>query len=425
LLWLEPTALDDVLELGSTLGVHLTDVMHRHASGEPRPVEIYLSPMPGGRLHGIVHDMAARALAEARSRELHAERLARALTQQAADEWGATFEAIPQPIFVMDGPDRVTRGNGAAASLMGVELPIPAGARLEGSEDESFWQELRAVIQGRSRARQVRQANGRTWSASAVATGDGTRVILVLQELTALIALQDEVQRRETLARMGELVAGVAHEVRNPLFAISSLLDAARQRLGSHPDFARVAPMLDAQVQRLSDLMRDLLDYGRPAALERRETTVAELLHAAHIALRPLALAAGVELRWNDGIAPVVLMVDRVRFCQVLVNLGANAIQHAPKGGVVEVTAARTGAQVEVTVTDNGPGFPPDLLPHAFEPFVTRRPGGTGLGLALAHRIAFLHGATIQVGNRVDANGVVRGAVATLRVPDTSIVPTS
>ena len=395
-LWAEPTALDDLLELGATIGVHLSEVVHRQLSGETRPVELYLSPMPHRRVHVIVHDTSERARAEQRARELHAERVARAVTQQAADEWQATFDAISQPIFVLDGQARVQRGNRAAAALSGAVPDAPAEFALGEDARSPFWSALAQVATERELGRQLADEAGRTWSASAVPSTDGHRVILVLQELTDLLALQHEVQRRETMARMGELVAGVAHEVRNPLFAISSLLDAARHRLAGQPDFARMAPLLDAQVQRLSELMRDLLDYGRPAALERRPTSVADLAHAAELALAPLAAAAGVALHWQLGEAgDQVVEVDRVRFGQLLVNLGANAIQHAPKGTDVILYARAVGSGVELEVCDRGPGFPPDMLPHVFEPFVTRRPGGTGLGLAIAHRVAHQHGAKI------------------------------
>ena len=413
-LWAEPASLDDVLELGATIGVHLADVVHRHPSGEERHVELYLSPMSHGRIHVIVHDTSERARAEARARELHAERVARAVMQQAAEEWRATFDAISQPIMVMDGAGRVVRSNRAAAAFTETspDAITPVGAALR--------EALTAVVRELSVDQQLQDADGRTWAASAWPTGVDQRVILVLQELTTLLALQHEVQRRETLSRMGELVAGVAHEVRNPLFAISSLLDAARQRLGSHPDFAKMAPLLDAQVERLSALMRDLLEYGRPTALERRATRVQALLDAADVALAPMAAAAGVAVRVEAGeVASQLLDVDQVRFGQLLVNLGANAIQHAPKGSAVTLRGTRQLDSVWLSVSDHGPGFAPDLLPHVFEPFVTRRPGGTGLGLALAHRVAHQHGAKIEAANRVDANGAVQGAIVTVHVPTT------
>ncbi|MBL8960082.1 MAG: PAS domain-containing protein [Gemmatimonadetes bacterium] len=425
-LWAEPTALDDLLELGATIGVHLTEVVHRQLTGETRPVELYLSPMPRHRVHVIVHDTSERTRAEQRARELHAERVARAVTQQAADEWQATFDAISQPIFVLDGQARVQRGNRAAVALTGAAPDVPGGRALGDELRSPFWSALAQVATQRQLGQQLVDEAGRTWSASAVTSNDGQRVILVLQELTDLLALQHEVQRRETMARMGELVAGVAHEVRNPLFAISSLLDAARHRLAAQPDVARMVPLLDAQVQRLSDLMRDLLDYGRPAALERRPTSIADLAHAAELALAPLAASAGVHLQWRLGAAgDQVVEVDRVRFGQLLVNLGANAIQHAPRESEVTLRATALADGIELEVSDAGPGFPPDMLPHVFEPFVTRRPGGTGLGLAIAHRVAHQHGVKIQAGNRVDANGVVQGAVVTLHVPATPLpVPT-
>ena len=417
-IWGEPSSLDDLLELGASVGVHLADVTHRGVGGEDRPVGVYLSPMPDGAVHVVVHDMAERTRAEARTRERDAERLARQLTQEAVEAWQATFDAMPQPVFLADERGLLTRVNGAAAALLGRPAATVPGRPLDGEGDPGFWAALRAVVHDRGRDVQLRDAAGRTWSASGVAASPDGRVVMVLQELTALLDLQDAVRQRETMARMGELVAGVAHEVRNPLFAISSLLDAARQRLGEHPDFARFGPMLHAQVLRLGDLMRDLLEYGRPTALVRQPTTVRDLASAVDVALQVAGREADVSLAWEwEDEGNHAIVVDRVRFVQLLVNLGANAIQHSPRGGSVRVMVEHQPGALEFRVVDDGAGFPPDVLSRALEPFVTRRPGGTGLGLAIAHRIAEQHGATIHVRNRVAGDGLVGGAVVTVRVP--------
>jgi signal transduction histidine kinase len=278
-----------------------------------------------------------------------------------------------------------------------------------------------AVEHGVAGAARVRDERRRTWEIVAtrfVPPGSvEPRVIVVARELTALIALQDELQRQETLSRMGELVAGVAHEVRNPLFAISSALDTLIARLAGNPDFVRYAPVLQQQVGRLSHLMQDLLDYGKPPALILRDVAVADIVNDAVQLTRSLAGERQV------AVVPQVLVaagttarVDRERIAQVFQNLLANAIQHSPAQATIELTARlgalADGEWLEVVTCDQGGGFDVDDLPHLFEPFFSRRPGGTGLGLALAHRVVHDHGGTLVAENRSTG-----GAMVTVRLP--------
>jgi PAS domain S-box-containing protein len=217
--------------------------------------------------------------------------------------------------------------------------------------------------------------------------------------------LHEALRRQETLSRIGALVAAVAHEVRNPLFALSSTLDAMRARLGDAPDVQRYFPVLGAQVERLTALMRDLLDYGKPVALAREPTVAGELVAVAIEQVRATAAERSVSVTQHPAppdLPPVD--ADRQRAVQVLQNLLQNAVQHSPSGRDVEVrlAPARLGDRpaVAVEVLDRGPGFAPGETQRIFEPFYSRRAGGTGMGLALAHRLVHDHGGTITAANR-------------------------
>lgn len=432
-------SLESTLEVATAIGVHLAGVPQRNVLGEMRLVEIYLSPLDGGEeplVHLTVHDITERARAEERARALLAERVAQEIGARAAQEWQGTFDSIEQPILVVDSTGCVTRANEATASLLGVPVAALDGRRIESLGDHALWQAAAAHVQvaeryGSMGLARVRDTSGRTWEVSAtrfVPPGDlSPRVIVVLRELTQLIALQGEIQRQETLSRMGELVGGVAHEVRNPLFALSSAIDALRHRMTGNADFARYAPHIDTQIERLSSLMRDLLDYGRPTALALRDTPVAELLMAALQLATPAAESAGVHLDASNRCpAGTTIRVDRHRMVVVLHNLLLNAVQHSQKGHAVEVQVSeeRAGAEtvVEIRVCDEGDGFSADTLDRVFEPFFTKRPGGTGLGLALAHRTVHDHGGTIVAENRLGTKGQVAGALLRIRLP-TPVAP--
>lgn len=229
-------------------------------------------------------------------------------------------------------------------------------------------------------------------------------------------ALQAKLRRSETLATMGQLVAGVAHEVRNPLFGISSTLDAieANAKLGQiNPRFSGV---LRREVNRLNKLMSALLEYGRTSPDDRAVESVAKGLVEALRSCRAAAEAVGVTLV-NRVSEDALVMMNYDRLVQVHVNLIENALQHAPRGSEVIVTTRATvdegGSRwIEYCVADSGPGLAAEDLPHLFDPFFTRRRGGTGLGLAIVRRIVDEHHGVVEPGDNPKG-----GTVMIVRLP--------
>ncbi|MBA2409900.1 MAG: HAMP domain-containing protein [Gammaproteobacteria bacterium] len=228
--------------------------------------------------------------------------------------------------------------------------------------------------------------------------------------------LQIKLRRIETLSAMGALVAGVAHEVRNPLFGISATLDAMHARFKDREDVRRYTDVLRVEVTRLSRLMNELLDYGRPPALDLTRGSIEHSITLALQACAPLALRSGIEIvNCIDTDLPE-LRLDKARLSQVFQNLLQNAVQHSPPGSAVsiEVTAeaGTEGAWIRCVVYDSGAGLAEDDIARLFEPFFTRRRGGTGLGLAIVRRIVEEHGGVISAANRPEG-----GAVMAVRLP--------
>jgi signal transduction histidine kinase len=228
--------------------------------------------------------------------------------------------------------------------------------------------------------------------------------------------LESSLRRAETMSAMGALVAGVAHEVRNPLFAIQSVLDAMEARFGERTDLQRYFPVLRDEAGRLTRLMQELMEYGKPPNRELNPGPIAEILFEAIRYNEGLAATTGVRLvgRIPDCLPPVRLARDRL--LRVFQNLLENAIQHSrPNDEVVlESRVLGTNGQqwIECLVADSGPGFQPDDLPHLFQPFFSRRRGGTGLGLSIVHQIAQEHGGEILAANRPEG-----GALMIVRLP--------
>lgn len=213
------------------------------------------------------------------------------------------------------------------------------------------------------------------------------------------------------MSAMGTLVAGVAHEVRNPLFGISATLDAFHEEM-SQPGYAECGATLRQEVNRLIHLMQELLEYGKPPALTIERGNINEVVKLAVESRRPAAHAAGVELRTNMKAGMPALLMDQSRLRQVFENLIDNAVQHSETGGTVRISGAvadHAGRQwVECHVDDEGPGFPPQTLDRVFEPFFTQREGGTGLGLSIVQRIVEEHSGKVSAANRPEGGGRIQ-----------------
>lgn len=228
--------------------------------------------------------------------------------------------------------------------------------------------------------------------------------------------LEASLRRSETMSAMGALVGGVAHEVRNPLFGILSVLDTMEERFGTRAEYQRYLLVLREQAQRLERLMRELLEYGTAPNRELAPGSISDVLEEALANSRSVAEHANVRLvsHITDGLAPVLF--DRNRLLRVFINLLENAIQFSPSDGPVTLESQLRSEQgtdwIELTVSDTGPGFRGEDLPHLFQPFFTRRHGGTGLGLSIVQRIVEEHGGQVTAENRREG-----GAVVTVRLP--------
>jgi signal transduction histidine kinase len=225
--------------------------------------------------------------------------------------------------------------------------------------------------------------------------------------------MQASLRRSERMSAMGSLVAGVAHQVRNPLFGMSSTLDAMQARLGERDEYQRYLQVLRAEVEHLTNLMQQLLNYGKLPTLQEKPFPVEGALAEAIESLRAVAARAEVRIvsRAQGELPPIP--IERERLLQVFQNLLENAIQYSPPHGTVEieltaVTRVDGEACLDCTVRDSGPGFREADLPHVFEPFFSNRSGGTGLGLAIVQRVVEERGGEVLAGNQSGGGGFVR-----------------
>lgn len=344
---------------------------------------------------------------------------------KAAREWRSTFDSIEWPILMLDIEGRITRLNRAAQMLAGLEFHQLLGRPVEAVASWQPWRKMAEVARVAAETRaglscHVSGDRSREWQVSASfvpgTPPEDDRITVVARDITEVIRLEAELRRSEAMAAMGRLVSGVAHEVRNPLFAFSATVDALEARLGAREEYAQFVTALRGELTRLGRLMRDLLDYGKPSGLELSEADIGDVVASAVRACKPLAKERQVAIhnRVESGLAR--LRLDQARVAQVVQNLVENALHYSASGAAVEVKgeviSVNNSRWIEIFVVDRGAGFRPEDLPRVFEPFHTRRRGGTGLGLSIVKRIVEAHGGTVRA-----ANAPGGGAIMTFGLP--------
>jgi len=225
-------------------------------------------------------------------------------------------------------------------------------------------------------------------------------------------ALEQRKRFDEELAALGSLAANLAHEIRNPLNALSLNLELLEEDLCEGGTGAEAAGLARREAGRLSRLVNDFLVYARPSVPALEKIAGEDLLAEVATLLRPTCERAGVTLEVDA--VPFQFEGDRGQLGQVLVNLALNAVQAMEDGhsGLLRLRGAREGESAVLEVVDSGPGIPDSELARVREAFYTRRKGGTGLGLAIAERIVDGHGGTLELSNRSEG-----GLVARVRLP--------
>ncbi len=355
----------------------------------------------------IVNDVTERKLLDEKQQRLHTS------LQQSAMEWRQTFNAIDFPVLIIDLDGTIKRSNLAAEQIVGIQAELIIDKTIGELGDHQPWKKAAELMKTLRHyhtpvEEEVKDdADGKTWAITLYHINEfgsaGERAILIAQDITKRAELEASLRQSEMMSLLGSLVAGVAHEVRNPLFGISSILDAFETRFSDRTEYQRYTNVLRDEIGRLTVLMEELLEYGKPFRGELYLVSMEEMITRSVRACMPAAEVAQVKLSSSLEESLPKIRIDRRRLSKVFVNLIENAIQHSPAGSVVSVDACKvhdTGQEwVQCAIKDSGPGILAEDLPKLFEPFFSKRRGGTGLGLAIAHRIMQEHGGRLLAGN--------------------------
>lgn len=324
-------------------------------------------------------------------------------------------QSVSSGLFTTDEEGRITSFNRAAQEATGYSL----GGALHRPWWQLFhWQDDRAIgadprtvplpyrfeAEGR-RADGRRLVVGMTLS-SLTEGGVQTGLVGVFKDLTQVRDMEDEMRRRHWLASLGEMSAGMAHEIRNPLAALAGAMQMLRKDLSLDETNARLMDIVTREAKRLDSIVTEFLLYARPPALNLKECDLNHLLTETLDLIRHEAKTRqGITLAAGQTTQNIVAQADPDQMKQVFWNLAVNAFDAMPNGGRLEIatgtrlveSAGRSGEVVEISFHDDGEGIRQDDLDKIFLPFFTTKKTGSGLGLAAVHRIVDLHGGWIRV----------------------------
>lgn len=237
--------------------------------------------------------------------------------------------------------------------------------------------------------------------------------LLVARDLGEIRKLEKKLRQSERLSALGNLAAGLAHEIRNPLSSIKGYATYLAEKLVNDPLARGAAELLAEETGRLNRVLTDLLSLAKPPATEMVPTDLgASLQRAVNLAL-PDARAGGIELVADIQVEKAVVQGDYDRLVQAFLNLLMNAVQATPRDGKIRADLTHEAKGFRIDISDNGVGMSEKVAAQIFTPYFTTRSRGTGLGLAIVQQIVEAHGGTITV-----ASHIGHGSVFTIELPE-------
>ena len=392
------------LSLGGLFGAHIDNLFE---------IIMYIAI---GVLFGWLRDIEETKTADLRQVSSQLEDAYRKLEERAIqliniqDYTQSILRSITSGVITV-GPDgSVATANPAAERMLGIREVdmVPRRIGMLFTDDGGLDQDVEKVLEGRlpRMVRDVRMVSraGRTLhvqlSTSRMRDIDGRILgaVVTLEDVSEVKALTDQLIRADRLAAMGELTAGVAHEVRNPLGIIRASVQLVEDPEAGPGRVHEAATVIKQEIDRLDRVIKALLDFGRPSKPTLMVVGVGDVLADVVLFTRRFANQSNVHIKeeYREDLPRVMADPDQLK--QVFVNLISNAVQAMEDtGGVISVGAESDDGFVSVSVTDNGPGIAPGDLSKVFDPFYSTRDEGTGLGLTMVHRIVDEHNGHIEV----------------------------
>src|SRR5690349_8544967 len=368
-------------------------------------------------LEGLVAQ-ASIALESARLVDLH---------DDGRRTWQEVVDAISPALCIVDRSGAIRRANRAFADLVNAPPASLIGRPWQAFAPPEWSAELQRALDQQGAGREVELRTGeRTYAVTAVSisTADRSAVVLLFDDQTERRRLQDQLIQSEKMSAIGQLIAGIAHDLNNPLASVVGFADFLTEIPHIPPSIREPLTVVREEAERASSIVRNLLGFARKQDHQRRPTALKPLLDATFVLLRNQLMAQRVEAQIE--IEPDLPMpdVDPNQIQQVFVNLinnAAQAIASTGRPGTIVVHARRWLDGVAIDVIDDGPGMSESLASQVFEPFFTTKAEGegTGLGLSISQGIVKEHGGRIMLSSEEG-----RGSTFTVQLPLSTRVAT-
>jgi two-component system NtrC family sensor kinase len=367
-------------------------------------------------LEGLV-SQASIALESARLVDLH---------DDGRRSWQEVVDAIAPALCIVDRGGRIRRANRAFADLVNAPPASLIGRPWQAFVPPEWSGELQRALDQQGAGREVDLRTGdRTYAVTAVPINstDRSTLVLLFDDQTERRRLQDQLIQSEKLSAIGQLIAGIAHDLNNPLASVVGFADFLTEVPHVPPTLREPLTVIQEEAERASNIVKNLLSFARKQEHQRRPTALSPLLDATFVLLRNQLMAHRVEARIE--VEPDLPMpdIDPNQIQQVFVNLinnAAQAIASTGRPGHVLVRARRWLDGVAIDVIDDGPGMSEPVAAQVFEPFFTTKPEGegTGLGLSISQGILREHGGRIMLSTEEG-----RGSTFTVQLPLASQPP--
>lgn len=368
------------------------------------------------RLLTIISDQAATALANvhlfnelaaANIRLQESERQARQTSLYLEN----LFEAANDVIFTLDDQGRITYVNKKVEEWGYDKEALVSRSLSELAAKESQAIGLTELLM--TQGRQILELGLKTASGERRETllsvshikgegGRGPGCLVLVRDITERTQLERQLFHSEKLAGLGILAAGVAHEIGNPLSAVSGYTQILQSGGVSEAEAQEYLEGIESQTARIQRIIEDLLNYSRPATGRRSEIDPAEAVPAIMSMLSAQRYFKNLEIKYDLPQDLPLVRLDRDHLAQIIINIALNAAQAMPEGGRLTISARDQGDRVQIILTDTGPGISADIRQKIFDPFFTTKSvgQGTGLGLAICHRLADSYNGSIDVESR-------------------------
>jgi signal transduction histidine kinase len=369
----------------------------------PTPAELELMMQSFSAISGDLLESYERLQVRAERMEQELCIANRELERQVA-EVEAILQALPVGVAVRNADGSVQAVNGALARILGR------------SADSLADQDASAALPSAEVAGEaIRYAHpdGETrvlaWRTAPIAA-DGVELgsVEIFDDQTELAALESRIRQMDKMAALGNMAAGIAHEIRNPMNAVKGFADLFRRQMEPGTKDHRWATLISEGVSEVESIISSLLSFAQPEALNAETVEAEEIVSGALAAAFQRTPGGRDASEWEltTSCTAGALRGDRIKLRQALRNLVSNALDIQPEGGRVRVEVFERDDCHVFRVSDAGPGVPAELAPRLADPVFTTRAEGTGLGLSLVHTIAALHGGTFCVSSeRSDLGG--------------------